>query len=157
MKSENYSILFVCLGNICRSPLAEGIMKHILNKKNINNIIVKSCGTESYHIGQKADKRAIMIGLKHNIDITSHIASRFKHSYFNEFNKIYVMDNDVYEEVAKFSIDKKKMENVHFLMDVVFPNKKIEIPDPYYGGYDEFEKVFNMINIACEKLSLQLI
>ncbi len=156
MKSENYSILFVCLGNICRSPLAEGILKNILNKKIIKNIYVKSCGTESYHVGQKADKRAIMVGLKHNIDITSHIASQFKHSYFNEFNKIYVMDNYVYQELSYFSKNQQELKNVQFLMDIVFPNQKIEVPDPYYGGNDGFEKVFNMINIACEKISEQL-
>lgn len=143
----------VCLGNICRSPLAEGILKHKLSK---HNFIVESAGTSNYHIGELPDKRSIEVAKKHGIDITNQRGRQFKVSDFDEFNFIYVMDTSNYENVialARNDDDKKKVELILNELD----NELINVPDPYYGGGSGFEYVFQLLNQACDRIYIKVL
>jgi protein-tyrosine phosphatase len=144
-------ILFVCLGNICRSPLAEGIMLHYIQKYNLP-LIVDSAAIAPYHIGEHPDRRTILNAKKHNIDLSSLVARQFKYSDFLEFDKIYVMDESHYNHLKQMAKDKNLMKKVDYLMNVLYPAQNIEIPDPYYGTEQDFENVFQMIHSACKKL-----
>lgn len=144
-------ILMVCLGNICRSPLAEGILKHKLPK---HNFIVESAGTSNYHIGELPDKRSIEVAKKYGIDITNQRGRQFKVSDFDEFNFIYVMDTSNYENVialARNDDDKKKVQLILNELD----NELINVPDPYYGGDSGFENVFQLLNQACDRIYIK--
>jgi len=146
-------ILMVCLGNICRSPLAEGILKHKLPK---NKFEVDSAGTSNYHIGELPDTRSIEIAKKHGIDITNQRGRQFIVSDFDEFDFIYVMDSSNYQNVinlARRQDDKNKVELILNEID----NELINVPDPYYGGDSGFENVFQLLNLACDRIYQNLI
>ena len=144
-------ILFVCLGNICRSPLAEGILKDNLQKKKLN-IFVDSAGTESFHVGQHPDVRAIKAGKKFGIDISKLVARQFSTSDFDNFDKIYVAAQDVYDEVLFLARNQQDKNKVDFILNFLYPNSNRPVPDPYYGGDDGFEAVVEMLDEACEKI-----
>ncbi len=142
----------VCLGNICRSPLAEGILQDKINKYNIV-ANVDSCGFESYHEGDSPDYRAQEIALAKGINI-SHLKSRlFKISDFDNFDKIFVMDSINYADVANVARDENDMRKVDFIRNEVEEGKNKAVADPYYGGKEGFIKVFEQLNEACETLA----
>ncbi len=146
-------ILMVCLGNICRSPLAEGILK---SKIDSSRVYVDSAGTGHWHIGDEPDKRSIAVGKKYNIDITAQRGRQFSATDFDNFDLIYVMDNSNMEDVlalAKTDLDKKK---VKLILNEIFPGENVDVPDPYFGGDLGFENVFKMLDEACEKIADQL-
>ncbi|PKO97776.1 MAG: protein-tyrosine-phosphatase [Bacteroidetes bacterium HGW-Bacteroidetes-9] len=144
-------ILMVCLGNICRSPLAEGIMRKKLEDNHIEGE-VDSCGFESFHDGDNPDRRSVQVAKKHNIDITSHRGKMFKPSFFDYFDLIYVMDSNNYSDVASVARNSNDMEKVDYIMNMVKPGSNIPVPDPYYGGPDGFEKTYEMLDIATDKI-----
>ena len=138
----------VCLGNICRSPLAEGILKHKLPK---HNFVVDSAGTSNYHIGELPDVRSIEVAKKYGIDITYQRGRQFNVSDFDEFDIIYAMDTSNYDNIialARDLNDKKKVELILNELD----NELINVPDPYYGGTSGFENVFQLLNQACDRI-----
>jgi len=141
-------ILMVCLGNICRSPLAEGILK-----SKSKNIYVDSAGTAGYHIGKNPDSRSIEIGLKHNIDITDQRARQFNSDDFSEFDKIYVMDNDNYSKIISLAKNQEEIDKVDLILNEIYPNEYMSVPDPYYGGDQGFINIFNLLDKACEKIA----
>ncbi len=143
-------ILFVCLGNICRSPLAEGILKQKLKEKNLI-AEVESAGFESYHINEPPDPRAINQAEKHGIDISKNKCCLFTTEDFDRFDVIYVMDSSNYRDVQYFSRHDEDMEKVKYLLSVI-DGKNKAVPDPYYGGESGFENVFDLINEACDKI-----
>ncbi len=146
-------VLMVCLGNICRSPLAEGILK---SKVNSNYIFVDSAGTASYHTGHLPDKRSIEVARKYGIDITSQRARKFETNDFDIFDEIYVMDESNYHNVlmkARNQVDELK---VKMILNEVNPDANKNVPDPYYGGDDGFENVFKMLDEACEIIAKRL-
>ena len=145
------SILFVCLGNICRSPMAEGILCHKAEKGGLK-LKIDSAGTESFHVGENPDRRAITIAKEHGIDISKLVARQINQDDFVTFDLILVADTQVYNEVigiARNETDKKKID---FIMNLDHPDSNTAVPDPYYGGMDEFEKVFQMLDKACDAL-----
>src|SRR5690606_7751039 len=146
-------ILMVCLGNICRSPLAEGILK---SKVNENNIFVDSAGTGAWHSGELPDKRSIAIAKKNGIDLTDQRARLFLVEDFDKFDKIYVMDKSNYVNVCKLAKNQNQIDKVELILNESYPNKDLEVPDPYYGGEQGFENVFNMLNEACDKIKYKL-
>lgn len=146
-------ILMVCLGNICRSPLAEGILK---SKLNPNNYIVESCGTSSYHIGSKPDKRSIAIAKKNNIDISNQRAAQFKTSDFTIYDYIYVMDNSNYQNVIALAKNNQNKNKVNLILNELQPESNLDVPDPYYGGEQGFEDVFTMLDEACNNIVVKL-
>ena len=134
-------ILFTCLGNICRSPIAEGILKEKIAEKKLN-WIVASNGTNRYHKGNPADKRTIRVCSKYGIDINAHIARRFCTDDFNSYDLIICMANDVYQELQQFVTDKTQLQKVIVK----------SFDDPWYGGDEGFDACFHAINKYCEEL-----
>ncbi len=140
-------VLMVCLGNICRSPLAEGILK-----SKSKNIIVDSAGTAEYHIGNKPDIRSIEIAKKYNLDISDQRARQFNTNDFNIYDKIYAMDNDNYSKIISLAENQKEIDKVDLILNESYPNQYKSVPDPYYGGEKGFENIFHLLNNACEKI-----
>ena len=134
-------VLMVCLGNICRSPLAEGILKSKLDKETIQ---VDSAGTASYHIGKKPDSRSISIAKKYGIDISQQRCRQFTAKDFDEYDLIYAMDRSNYENIVALAENENAIAKVNLLLHRSNVTSK-EVPDPYYGGEDGFEEVFQLI------------
>ena len=146
-------ILMVCLGNICRSPLAEGILQ---SKVDNNLFVVDSAGTSSYHIGNKPDPRSIAIAKKKGIDITQQQARQFVKQDFLDFDIIYAMDNSNYNNIIALAENNKQKSKVNLILNESYPEQNLDVPDPYYGGDKGFETVFNMLDEACNKIKLRL-
>ncbi|WP_445749720.1 low molecular weight protein-tyrosine-phosphatase [Polaribacter sp.] len=140
-------ILMVCLGNICRSPLAEGILK---SKVTTHQIFVDSAGTAAYHIGNQPDERSIMVAKKHGIDISKQRARKFTTTDFDNFDLIYAMDENNFHDILKLSRNNSDKQKVKMILNEINPNKNNSVPDPYYGGNEGFENVFQMLDEACE-------
>jgi protein-tyrosine phosphatase len=145
-------ILMVCLGNICRSPLAEGIMKTKLS----GDFFVDSVGTISQHEGEHPDKRAIDTAVNHGIDISKQRSRPIKSSDLENFDKIYCMDLDVYEDVISKAKNEEQRQKISLFLEVLGDHKNAEVPDPYWGGMDEFEKVFQLLDKGCNMIVKQL-
>jgi len=143
--------LMVCLGNICRSPLAAGILKSKLSEINSESI-VESRGFEPYHNGDRADYRAQRVAEKNGIDISSHQAQLFQVADFDNFDRIFVMDRNNYSDVAAVSRNEDDMKKVDFIMNMSMPKTNTVVPDPYYGIDEGFSKVFQMLNEACDAI-----
>ena len=145
-------IVMVCLGNICRSPLAAGIMRAKLPE----NYIVDSAGTGAWHSGQLPDKRSVTTAKNRGLDITNQRARQFKVSDFDTFDYIYVMDNSNYKDVISLAPTEESKSKVRLILNEIFPNENVDVPDPYYGGDDGFENVFDMLDQACEAIARKL-
>lgn len=141
----------VCLGNICRSPLAEGILKDKIKKHNLN-IQVDSCGFEFEHLGCQPDYRAIQIASQHNIDITSKKARLFSPKNFDEYDKILVMDQNNFRMVANKARSKADLEKVDFIMNLIKPDSNLEVPDPYYGKMNGFQHTYELLDLATDRI-----
>jgi protein-tyrosine phosphatase len=146
-------ILFVCLGNICRSPLAEGIMLH-LNEKHELGWTIDSAGTANYHVGEAPDRRTIANAKKNGVDLSALRARQFKTEDFRHFDKIFVMDKSNLSNVTALAKTEDDLKKVDLLLNISKPNTDSEVPDPYYGGEDGFENVFQLVWEACAKLAL---
>lgn len=144
-------VLMVCLGNICRSPLAEGILQ---NKVDPDKVFVDSAGTGGYHIGSKPDSRSIAVGLKYNIDISHQRCRKFSVDDFDEFDVIYVMDLSNYGNVIALARNEHQKNKVRLLLDEV-DSKQKEVPDPYYDD-NGFEHVFHLIDKACTVIAKKM-
>ncbi|WP_405350065.1 low molecular weight protein-tyrosine-phosphatase [Nonlabens sp. Asnod3-H03] len=147
------SILMVCLGNICRSPLAEGIMRSKLNFTKFN---IDSAGTSGSHRGQAPDKRSIAVAKKNGLDISSQASRKLVAEDLVKFDYIFVMDNSNYRDVIALAENDEQRAKVHKIMDWAFPNEDLDVPDPYYGGDSGFENVYRMLdhvsNVIAKKL-----
>ena len=145
-------ILMVCLGNICRSPLAEGIMLKLIRENNIN-MRVDSAGTSDYHIDEAPDKRTIANAANHNVDLKPLRARQFKASDFDKFDKIYVMDKSNMANVLALATTEEHKAKVDLLLNASNPGMNLEVPDPYFGGEQGFEDVFQMVYKACQHIA----
>ncbi|MBT8181366.1 MAG: low molecular weight phosphotyrosine protein phosphatase [Eudoraea sp.] len=145
-------VLMVCLGNICRSPLAEGILK---SKTSSQHVFVDSAGTAGYHIGNNPDKRSIAVAKKYGIDISGQRCRKFNFNDFAQFDIIYAMDLSNYYDILALSNEKGHIDKVKLLLEEGSSSVR-EVPDPYYGGTDGFEKVFKLINQACEMIAKKI-
>ena len=147
-------ILMVCLGNICRSPLAEGILAH---KTKSLDIEVDSAGTAAYHIGERPDIRSIEIANNYGIDLTSQRARQFSIQDFDEFDKIYAMDTSNYANIISLARDENDRKKVDVILNETRPASFKSVPDPYYGGNNGFQHVYEMLeeasNIIVQKLA----
>jgi|SRR5690554_1752844 len=146
-------ILMVCLGNICRSPLAEGVLKSKINR---NKVLVDSAGTAAWHSGKLPDTRSIAVAKKHGIDLTDQKARIFSPEDFDRFDYIYVMDQNNYKDVCRLAPNEKAIEKVQLILNEIYPDQNLEVPDPYYGGDHGFEDVYEMLDKACEKIKLKV-
>ena len=143
----------VCLGNICRSPLAEGILK---SKIDSNNIFVDSAGTGHWHIGKKPDPRSIEVAKKHQLDITDQRARQFSKQDFDDFDYIFVMDNSNKKDVLSIARNDSDKEKIHLILNEIFPNENMDVPDPYYGGSEGFQTVYRMLDLSCDSIANRL-
>ncbi|SNR51801.1 protein-tyrosine phosphatase [Lutibacter agarilyticus] len=143
----------VCLGNICRSPLAEGILR---SKVFSHKTFIDSAGTGGYHIGAKPDKRSISVASVHGIDITNQQARKFIVKDFDNFDLIYVMDQSNYRDVIELARNEEDKAKVSLILNEVFPGEDLDVPDPYYGGEFGFKNVYNMLDEACDVISKKI-
>lgn len=141
-------ILMVCLGNICRSPLAEGILKAKAEAKGLDWQI-ESAGTSGFHINEKPDRRSIKIAAANGIDISKQRSRPFVPEDYDEYDIIYAMDSSNYKELLLVTRTEEDRAKLEFIMNEIEPAHNINVPDPYYGEYG-FETVFNMLDRACE-------
>ena len=144
-------ILMVCLGNICRSPLAEGIMQHKADQAGLN-WEVDSAGTNGYHIGEAPHRLSQKVALLHGIDLSTQKARRFTAADFHRYDRIYAMAEDVIGEmrqIAKKDFDPAKVD---LLMNELYPGRDMDVPDPWYGPEPGYHEVFEMIDKACEAI-----
>ena len=145
-------VLMVCLGNICRSPLAEGILR---SKVDSDKVLVDSAGTAGYHIGNPPDKRSIAVAQKYGLDISHQRCRKFSRLDFLEFDHIYVMDRSNFSDVAQLASNAQEAQKVKLLLSEVDLDLQ-EVPDPYYGSDDGFENVYQMVDQACEAIAKKL-
>ena len=147
-------ILMVCLGNICRSPLAEGILASKLPK---NKFKVDSAGTGSWHVGHKPDDRSVAVAKKNKINISDQKGRQFSKSDFDSFDYIYVMDNSNYNDVIELAENQEQKLKVQLILDELFPNEKVDVPDPYFGLPNGFDIVYNMLDEVCDIIAKKLL
>ena len=147
-------ILMVCLGNICRSPLAEGILASKLPK---DNFIVDSAGTGSWHIGHSPDKRSIAIAQLNGLCIDNQKGRQFKTSDFDKFDYIYVMDNSNYGNIINLAQTEEHKNKVHLILNELFPGENVDVPDPYFGMTNGFETVYQMLDEVTDIIAKKLI
>lgn len=147
-------LLFVCLGNICRSPLAEGIMLHLKEKYKLD-IYVDSAGTANYHVGEAPDRRTIANARKNGVDLSPLRARQFKASDFEEFDFIYAMDSNNLKNILAHAKHVSHTQKASLFLSNIYNEPGMEVPDPYYGGEKEFEEVFQLVYKACEELSVR--
>ena len=141
-------ILMVCLGNICRSPLAEGIMQQKINERKLK-WEVDSAGTGAWHAGELPDPRSIKVAKQNGIDITYQRGRQFIQNDFHEFDAILVMDATNYQNVIRMATTEEEKSKVEMIMNYATPNRNEQVPDPYYGEQG-FDNVFKMLEKACE-------
>ncbi|MDT0675906.1 low molecular weight protein-tyrosine-phosphatase [Autumnicola musiva] len=146
-------ILMVCLGNICRSPLAEGILK---SKVNPEKVYIDSAGTGGYHAGCAPDERSIAVARRNNLDISTQQCRQFDVSNFEEFDHIFVMDNSNYRDILSLTENEDDKKKVNLILNEIFPKENVDVPDPYHGGEQGFENVYQMLEEACEKIAQRL-
>lgn len=145
-------VLMVCLGNICRSPLAEGILQAKLPK----NFVVDSAGTANYHVGSAPDKRSIAVAKKFGIDISQQKCRQITTSDFETFDYIYVMDTSNYKNVLAIAPNDEAKQKVKVILNELHPNSDFEVPDPYYGEIDGFEHVYKLLDEVCEAIAAKI-
>lgn len=141
----------VCLGNICRSPLAEGIMKEKLRQAGIQ-AEVDSAGLLDYHVNSLPDKRSVNVASRHGIDITYQRARCISKNDFSTFDFIFAMDNKNYENLMEYTSHTNKGAQVHLILEFADLGKK-EVPDPYLGNDSDFEAVFQQLDDACQRIA----
>ena len=152
-KKPLFSILFVCLGNICRSPAAEGIMKHQLKLKGLEDeVFVDSAGIGNWHVGDLPDRRMRMHGSRRGYDFNSR-ARQIKRADFDRFDLIVVMDDDNYDDVSYMARNEDEKAKVHLMTEYLnrFKGRR-SVPDPYYGGEAGFELVLDLLEDGCAEL-----
>lgn len=147
-------ILMVCLGNICRSPLAEGILASKLPR---NKFIVDSAGTGNWHVGHKPDDRSITVARKNNLDISHQRGRQFSVKDFDTFDYIYAMDNSNYQDIIKLAKTDEQRQKVQLILNELFPDENVDVPDPYFGLEMGFDTVYEMLDKTCDVLAKKLI
>ncbi len=153
MKSGKHTVLFICLGNICRSPAAEGIMKSLVEKEGMSDdFFIDSAAIGSWHIGQLPDSRMRKCGAEHGYRFDSH-ARQFQKSDFQRFDLIVVMDNENYRAITSMASSQADKDKVVRIADYLTHHREYTtVPDPYYGDYSDFELVIELLEDACQGL-----
>ena len=147
-------IVMVCLGNICRSPLAEGILASKLPK---DKFTVDSAGTGSWHIGQSPDERSVAVAKKNGLDISNQKGRQFSSADFDTFDYIFVMDNSNYDNVIALAETNEQKAKVTLIMNELTPQQNQDVPDPYFGMHNGFDIVYAMLDEVCDVIAQKLI
>ncbi len=146
-------ILMVCLGNICRSPLAEGILR---SKLPYEDFIIDSAGTANYHTGSNPDNRSITVGNKYGINISKLMGRQFSVRDFDDFDIIYAMDRSNFDNIIRLARNQADKDKVKMILNEVYPDQNYDVPDPYHGGDHGFENVYKMLDEACDNIAEKL-
>ncbi len=144
-------ILMVCLGNICRSPLADGLLREKVKQLNLD-IVVDSAGTSNHHVGQAPDTRMSAIARQKGLTIDNLKARQFTKTDFGDFDLIFVMDKSNYSNVVALASSEEDRAKVHLMLNELHPNQDLEVPDPYFGGEQGFTDVYNLLDDATNAL-----
>ena len=144
-------ILMVCLGNICRSPLAEGILQHKAREAGLN-WEVESAGTNSYHTGEAPHALSQKVAAMNGINICEQRARRFVKEDFEKFDIIYAMADDVLDDMRRIAKDKFNENKARLFLDELYPGKQRSVPDPWYGPEPGYHEVFELINETCDAI-----
>ncbi len=144
-------ILMVCLGNICRSPIAEGILKHKAEQHGLD-WIVESAGTNSYHTGEAPHRFSQKVCKQHGIDISGQRARTFTAADFGKYDKIYVLAGDVYDNVQRIGGQNAAMKKVDYLLNELNPGSNESVTDPWYGNEEGYQPVYDIIEQACDAI-----
>lgn len=147
-------ILMVCLGNICRSPLAEGLLA---SKLPSTTFTVDSAGTGNWHVNKQPDERSIATAKKNGIDISHQRGKHFTSNFFDLYDYIYVMDNSNYSDVLRLAKTEEHKSKVQLILNELFPGDNVDVPDPYYGLQNGFDMVYEMLDEATDILAKKLI
>lgn len=151
-KEDPYKVCFVCLGNICRSPTAEGVFQHLVNERELSPyFFIDSAGTSAYHIGEPANSKSQWTANQHGVKLHSR-ARRFDASDLDEFDLVLAMDQENAKNVRRLSRNSRHSEKVKLMRDFDPQPGNGEVPDPYYGGMDGFQNVFHIVKRSCENL-----
>lgn len=144
-------VLFVCLGNICRSPLAEGVLRHLVDERGLaGSIDVESAGTGAWHVGETPDPRSVEVAARHGVSLAGQFARKLSPMDYREFTRIFAMDAANLREL-KSHAPTGAVARVCMLRDLD-PEGRGDVPDPYYGGPEGFENVFAMVDRSCRAL-----
>lgn len=146
-------ILMVCLGNICRSPLAEGILTEKL--KNHDDVFIDSAGTGGWHAGEAPDPRSVKVARTHGIDISHQRARKFTTDDFGRFDYIFAMDSSNAKDILELATSDEERSKVHLFLPFAGLQQQ-DVPDPWYGNEAGFESVFRLIERACEAVARRL-
>lgn len=152
MKAQT-SILMVCLGNICRSPIAEGLLR---SKLNFTKFKVDSAGTSGGHKGESPDSRSVEIAGKNNLDISQQRSRQLTIHDLEEFDYIYVMDSSNLEDVRAMAKTEEQRKKITKILEIPFPGENLDVPDPYYGGSQGFVNIYKMLDQATDAIKEQL-
>lgn len=142
-------VLMVCLGNICRSPMADGLLRKKV-KDNELNVTVDSAGTANYHVGKKPDERMIATARKFGVNLEELRARQFSSTDFDEFDLIYAMDKSNYRNIVSLARNENDKKKVQLILNELYPGQDLEVPDPYYGGEQGFVDVYKMLDDATD-------
>ncbi len=142
-------ILFVCLGNICRSPIAEGVLRHYSHERHLDWQIA-SAGLESYHIGSAPHQYSQKICRLNGVDISAQRARKFSTSDLERYDKVYAMSEDVYEEIRRLAGNNSSITSLHLFLNELMPGSNASVPDPWYGEEDGYKPVYEMIDKTCK-------
>lgn len=144
-------ILIVCLGNICRSPLAEGILQKKADEAGLD-WQVNSAGTNGYHVGESPHHLSQKVASLNGIDISCQMAQQFTVSDFKQYDRIYAMAKDVLQDIQKMAGKNMDMNKTKLFLDELYPGKNKDVPDPWYGGEDGYHEVYEMIDKTCDAI-----
>lgn len=144
-------ILVVCLGNICRSPIAEGLLRHKIKQHGLN-WQVDSAGTNSYHTGEAPHRHSQKVCLMNGVDISGQRAKRFSAADFERYDIIYAMADDVYEEIRRMGGKHADMDKVEYFLNELEPGGNGSVPDPWYGNEDGYMPVYELIDRTCDAI-----
>ena len=153
MISEKIKVLFVCMGNICRSPTAHGVFEHLVNQNNLSEQFeIDSAGTHAYHVGESPDRRSAVMAASKGIDLNYIRARQVEVSDFEKYDYVLAMDGDNYHNLLALAPDQYRAK-VHLFLEFAEKNKSVkEVPDPYYVGSKGFENVFALVDDASQGL-----
>lgn len=145
-------VLFVCMGNICRSPTAHGVFRALVEREGLSHMInIDSAGTHAYHVGSGPDKRAQATAQSRGVDLSDLVARRVSSDDFDLFDYVLAMDQDNFIALSEICPD-QHIEKINLFMDFAPSMRTREVPDPYYGGPSGFERVFDLVEAASEGL-----
>jgi protein-tyrosine phosphatase len=149
------NVIFVCMGNICRSPMAAAVLRHELERAGIHDVRVNSAGTGGWHVGDPADRRA-QSALSQRGYPSDHRAQQFQPDWFDDYQLVVALDRDNQRDLRRMAPSRLQADNVRLLLEFDPDAESLDVPDPYYGASGDFDAVLDQIEQACRGLVVHL-